>query len=47
MARHSPGLDYTFDKLILRHPADEKTGGADTQVRTVMVCETSSGTSQK
>jgi len=26
--------------LTLRHPADEKTGGADgTQVRTGMVCE--------
>jgi len=33
--------------LTLRHPADEKTGGADTHVRTGMVCETSRGTSQK
>ena len=27
--------------LTLRHPADEKTGGAGTQVRTGMVCEAS------
>ena len=34
--------------LTLRHPADEKTGGADgTQVRTGMVCDTRRGTSQK
>jgi len=33
--------------LTLRHPADEKTSGAGTHVRTGMVCEASGGTSQK
>jgi len=33
--------------LTLRHPADEKTGGAGTQVRTGMVCEASRVTSKK
>jgi len=33
--------------LTLRHPADEQTGGAGTQVRTGMVYEASRGKSQQ
>ena len=33
--------------LTIRHPADEKTDGAGTQVRTGMVCDTRRGTSQQ
>jgi len=43
------GCEVANERLLLtlRHPADEKTGGAGvTQVRTGMVCEASRRTSQ-